>query len=238
MTTAPSALSTRPRMAARATPIRLDVVPASQAPTLNRPHPAAETGPTRAPASWADPTISSSRSGMNDSKVIMPIDQKTSASDDAHEHPVAAEQHQAALDHDRGLAGLGEGVRDAGALGAGGGARLLHDDRRDDEVHHAERTADTQTATSRAEASSWPNTVAAGFHQMSRPESTAPMAIATPRMEPGPRELAGRRRRRASSRARCRRTTPRAAPSPGPGRLPSARPRRRTPRSSARSRRP
>ena len=55
------------------------VVPASQAPTLNRPHPAAETGPTRAPASCAEPTISSSRSGMNDSKVIMPIDQKTSA---------------------------------------------------------------------------------------------------------------------------------------------------------------
>ena len=80
MTTAPRALSTRPTIAARATPIRVEVVPASQAPTLNRPQPAADTGPTRAPASWAEPTISSSRSGMNDSKVIMPIDQKTSAS--------------------------------------------------------------------------------------------------------------------------------------------------------------
>ena len=106
-------------MAARATPIRLEVVPASQAPTLNRPHPAADTGPTRAPASWAEPTISSSRSGMNDSKVIMPIDQNTSATHDAHEHPVAAEQHQPALDDDRGLARLGERVREAGALGAG-----------------------------------------------------------------------------------------------------------------------
>ena len=47
-----------------------------------------------------------------------------------------------------------------------------------------DRTADTQTATSRAEASSSPNTVAAGFHQMSRPESTAPTAIAPPRIDP------------------------------------------------------
>ena len=44
--------------------------------------------------------------------------------------------------------------------------------------------ADTQTATSSGEASVWPSTVAAGFHQMSRPESTAPAAMATPRMEP------------------------------------------------------
>ena len=47
-----------------------------------------------------------------------------------------------------------------------------------------DRTADTQTATSSADASSLPNTVAAGFHQMSRPESTAPTAIATPRIDP------------------------------------------------------
>ena len=79
MTTAPRALSTRPTIAARATPMRADVMPASHAPTLNRPQPAADTGPTRAPASWAEPTISSSRSGMNASKVIMPIDQNTSA---------------------------------------------------------------------------------------------------------------------------------------------------------------
>ena len=46
------------------------------------------------------------------------------------------------------------------------------------------RATDTQTATSSAEASSWPSTVAAGFHQMSRPESTAPTAIAAPRMDP------------------------------------------------------
>ena len=47
-----------------------------------------------------------------------------------------------------------------------------------------DRAADTQTATSSADASSWPSTVTAGFHQMSSPESTAPTAIATPRIDP------------------------------------------------------
>ena len=47
-----------------------------------------------------------------------------------------------------------------------------------------DRAADTQTATSRADAPLSPPTVAAGFHQMSRPESTAPTAIAPPRIDP------------------------------------------------------
>ena len=183
-----------------------------------------------------EPTISSSRSGMKDSKVIMPTDQKTSASDDAHEHPVAAEQQQAALDHGRGLPGLAERVREAGALRADVRPVLAHHDGRDDEVHDAEGRRHPHGGVERRRVlvaehggGGVPPDEQAGEH---RPDGDR-------HAEDGarPARAAGRRRRRASSRGRCRRTTPRAARSPAPGRRPSARPRRRRPRSSARARR-
>ena len=170
-------------MAARATPTRADVNPASQAPTLNRPQPAAATGPTRAPACCAEPTISSSRRGMNASKVIMPIDQNTSAATIPMSTLLRPSRTSPLL--------ITAGVWRASVRACVRRVRSEPTSGRCSRMATVATTrcttlstTDTQTAASSADASSWPKTVAAGFHQMSPPESTAPTAIATPRMDP------------------------------------------------------
>ena len=196
------------------------------------PHPAAATGPTSAPASLADPSSSSRRSGMSDSKTIIPTDQNNSTTTMRQQHPVGAEQADAVGDDARGLARLARGRREALRSAAAVGTRLVHE-RAPTATRCTTLRAAEPTRRCRGRAPSWPSR-AAGSHQMSPPESSAADGDRAAEERAGPRELAVDVGAGLSRRARCRRTRPRAGRSPARGRRRSARPRRRRPRTTAR----
>ena len=145
------------------------------------PHPAEATGPTSAPASLAEPSSSSRRSGISDSKTIIPTDQKNST------HTIASSTRLVA--RRRTPSATTRGVCRASPKATPRRSRRLPPSGRGSWTSRAEATrwttlsaAKTHTAVSRA----WPGwpSRAAGSHQMSPPESSADAAIEPPRKVP------------------------------------------------------
>ena len=138
MTTAPSPLSTRARIAVRATPSRRLPTAARADPSANSPHPALATGPMTAAAASSLPSSSASRIGWNVSKTTIPADQNSSTATRPPSTRLCLSERQTLPDHDRRLAHRGRGPTHTDAVAGSAAVRLLEDDEHGDEVHDAQ----------------------------------------------------------------------------------------------------
>ena len=138
MTTAPSPLSTRARIAVRATPNR---------PAADR----GQGGPEREePPPGARDRTHDRRGGVLAAEQLGQPDRLERLEDDhpgrpeqlhrhqAAEHPVVPQERQTLPDHDRRLAHRGRGPTHTDAVAGSAAVRLLEDDEHGDEVHDAQ----------------------------------------------------------------------------------------------------